>query len=161
HSEELVDAAHSLLGRGIHSYSLGELSTHRGHCPIADVEPLFLAALRELGIDLPTVEAAAFALASDCIWKMAEGVLTPSPGLYLYWWYDGPFARIKADVENLPCFRELAQWYYEYDDALEPSDYVTEDDVAEADREVVEAAVRWVRSHGLDRADPSWLSWNE
>jgi hypothetical protein len=172
-AENLIRVADRLLTRGTYSYSLGELATvpNPHAASLMDVGPLFVAALRELGVPLPASEADARAvLANRCIWAMAEGAC-PASQVFLRCWrdvvtnWDG--RKVGAEQADGPAVGVMWDWYYEYDLALDIADYETVNDEdgrqsrAVIERRFVTSAHQWLLAQGLGRIDSSWLTWND
>jgi hypothetical protein len=170
-AEELVEAADALLARGVYSYSLGELATVQNprHVSIAEVAPLFRAALRELGLPLLSVEDALRAVASDWIWKMAEGACEPARCVNWVWGLNLLWSNVHSfhAANEVIGWRELLQWAHDYEIDVALADDHTADEgererwIAEADSRVIGSAVRWLLDGGLGRIDPSWLTWHD
>jgi hypothetical protein len=84
---ELIEAADSLLTRGVYSYSLGQLATvpNPDTACVADVAPWFFGALRELGIRPPSSRQEARAvIATWYIVNIAESTAEPESALEGY-----------------------------------------------------------------------------
>src|SRR5262245_57063670 len=108
-TDELVDAAHEALNDSVYSYSLGELATFR-HPTRSDIDPLFVAALRELEVSMPSEEEALDRLMCVHSSAIAEGAVTPSQGVYdLYRMYSTvAHSRRRPELELEDSIRELA-----------------------------------------------------
>lgn len=113
-TEQLVNAAHAALDNGVYSYSLGELATVR-EPTWADCHPLFVAAVRELGLDVPDHAAAILTLVDVHATRLAEGSAGPEEVLgELYsveraFWFDRP---AKVAPEALAPLRPFIDLYY-------------------------------------------------
>lgn len=76
YTQDLIDAAHATLDRGTYSYSLGELATIK-RSTFSECAPLFEAALKELGIEVPDVQKAVDELVLDYCVRMFERRVEP------------------------------------------------------------------------------------
>jgi hypothetical protein len=164
-SHELVEAADAALAQGIYSYSLGELAT-ASSVVMADVGPLFVAALKELAIPLPPKDVAIRTLLRRYCEEIVEGGGSPLPVLgrgmqELHW-------RTESELNQLldssgGC--ELIDMYGAYDELEGLAEFRNSQEIerlwAETDRETVERARKWLRTHSAPRIDLGWLRWND
>jgi hypothetical protein len=159
-SEDLVRAADETLAGGVYSYSLGELAT--SVYPWTGAGPLFLSALRELGIVPPDREEALSILTRHHVGRVWEAA-DPRDALGrfmddfyrpLMW---GPHAARPARLADL---EGLVGWGHEYRhwDSF-PDAYVDparrDETLADLERLARDFAARWLRKRGpidLDRA---------
>jgi hypothetical protein len=83
-SEDAIAAASSALDRGVYSESLGLLMYER---PVwSEVGPLFMRALYELGIPVPSRDQASLIIARDYARQIIAGETSPYDGARRIWW---------------------------------------------------------------------------
>jgi hypothetical protein len=159
-TDELVDSAHEALNDSVYSHSLGELATFR-HPTRADIDPLFVAALRELEMSMPSEEEALDKLMCVHASAIAEGAVTPSQGVYdIYRMYSSvAHSRRWPQLELQDAIRELAYHHYRYADShYYPGPPTEEEYLLQLDKECIELALRWCRTRWRSEIDPSWLT---
>lgn len=152
-SADLWQFADALLTQGIYTYSLGELFGLRYPC-LADAAPLFVSAVEELGIMLPSEAEAARMLVKHFLFRIVEGGHRPREALpkfvsdfYPHFGFGKP-----ADLILNACGgRELLSWdaTYEYMPSQVESGYLdpaeAESQLQVTDREVLAFARTWLR----------------
>ena len=118
-SRELAHLAMAALDEGHSGVSLGELAVERIPS-LREHEGLFLEALQECGIQMPSAERAVEILLGHCVEMIATGAIQPYDGLEqmmskLYHPYisDIPVARYVGDQRGL---QHLIGAYHAYDD---------------------------------------------
>jgi hypothetical protein len=167
-SEALRQVADEALDRGVYSHSLGELATTR-HPILSEVGPLFEAALKELGVPLPSAEAAARSLTQRYLADIAEGACTPLDGLRRF------ATECYGPLEHEPFGGRLADsWGWpgllgpfheaKYLMTLIDDGYLDQEEgeqaLAKLGARALELASRWCQQDGRTRLAASWFTWN-
>jgi hypothetical protein len=142
--EDLVDAAHAGLDRGLHSYSLGELASQYTPTDL-DSRRWFVAAMQELGIALPSREESVRILVDETTHAIVEEIWQPYQAIQSlyriirYRQYDtrDETAQLIANDDD------LRQWFHLTDDI---DYYVNHDD----DEQRIELPARGV-DHRIDK----------
>ena len=159
---EMIRLANDLLDRGVYARSLGELvTTHAAYPIVREVYPVFASALAELGVPLPSREAALQMVIADSIVGIAEGRYAPREGVVRLagetheasWEHHGKGPSAVDDG-----YQALIHAYYDYmyfEDIT-----ATGQTASDLDQRVAEEATRWVRQHLRVPVDPSWPSWH-
>lgn len=170
-SEELVKLADDLLTNGVYSYSLGELYSIRSP-NLAVVSPLFISALKEMGISLPSREEAARTLVKGSLSDIAEGNVTPFEGLTHLLGVINTTRQYQdrlvtqAILDFCDC-GEVFRWMDEYDylTAVGEEEYIgadaSERRLAALNSQVAAFSDRWLCEHVALSIDPRWLTWSE
>lgn len=169
-SEDLRRVADEALTRGIYSYSLGELGTTTNPTYWV-VRPLFQAAMKELGIALPSVQDAHNQLVTYHLRRLTEGTATAIDVVGEVRRVADPWAnpdpRDGYSAEDRDRIDRLVGCYYRYDYVVDLSgaDYMDADSANAArgalDQEIRQIAVEWVTAHGRGHIHSSWLAWND
>jgi hypothetical protein len=166
-SDEMVRVADDLLSTGVYAYPLGELATTR-YPVMTEVGPLFTAALKELGVCVPSREEAARTLVEPYLCEIAEGAAPSRPfrclmaEIYPHHWFDGTGSFI---ADSAGC-GELISLVSEYEEIeLLNQDGILSDEAAggalsDLDRRVREFAAAWVHANIRVDIEPGWLTWN-
>lgn len=164
-SDDLRKTADQLLCQGIYSHALGELGTLR-HPTMAEAEPLFRRALRELGIPLPDHAEAEFCLLRYHVERMVE--VAPLQCLGEFWReFYRPIgmwqieSRLHQELSNIG----LVEAGYRYEDLQDlhlmlPREQYQEQ-LQDLTDTVEQAASQWLRDRIPIAVEPSWLMWNE
>jgi hypothetical protein len=159
--EDLRRAADDALTEGIYSWRLGELATLPR--PImADAEPLFAAALRELGLEMPSDEVAFRLLTLDDLGAIAEGACLPLEGLTR--WDRGLYDRLRWDRSAEPFVERLGlhdfvRTCWDFRALAGGTNFdleVVEDRFGALADRALAFAIRWARAFGRERVDPRW-----
>ncbi len=169
-SEDLRRTADEALTRGVYSYSLAELAAVSNPI-ISDIEPLFLSALKELGIPLPQKEEAVLTVLESLLRSIAEGEAQPHDGLRrvmreVYYGADLYEKSVKYTGDSHG-IHHLIGCYWAYDDLRERPDEVDfdgkygEEAIAGLDAQVVHLATEWIVERNRGRVMPNWLAWND
>ncbi len=168
-AENLINAADQLLNQGIYSYSLGRLGTYPNPqaCPLAEVRPLFLSALKELGVPAPSTESAVCAVLRPHVEAIVEGACAPADGVgrlervcrQLQYRWD---KRIRATLDACG-YESLAGLYWDYDMLLaQDGHFDSPEDRARAfaafDDRVLQAGTRWLRQYALPEMHRRYVS---
>jgi hypothetical protein len=168
-SDDLVRAADEALSRGVYSYSLGELFT-LGHPVLPTARPLFEAALRELGIPLPSKAEALGTVLAVHTRRIAEGAVSPEDGVasvynevgFLLEWRPATDQErdVAEDARRLVGLTEhygrIREGYYSQ------TRWATQQEaLAALDARILEMAGAWNRTYDPVTIDPAWLRWNE
>jgi hypothetical protein len=153
-SEELARVADTLLAEGVYSPAIGELGTTR-RLVMAEAGPLFEQALRDLNVEMPSPEEAAWVLLRYHIGRIAYEEVSPRDGLQsLLEVYDranlhGQSGTYVGDSHGI---EQLIAAYWEYDCLYaRPVGESLETDLAAIralDDTVIGAATEWVGEHG-------------
>jgi hypothetical protein len=166
-SDELIQGADAVLNRGIYSYSLGELGTVSAAI-MADVAPLFLAALLELDITPPSKEEAVQRVVRHYYEVIVEGADTPLAVLDRF--TSESYRKADREIQKMADplgWSELIGLYYAYDEverltfegAMDPQQLSRLKE--EVDRDARTSAQDWLRSQYGPGIDWSWLRWND
>ncbi len=153
-SAELVRAADEALELGVYSDSLGELATVSN--PImAEVGPIFLKSLKELGISCPSKEEAAWMLLRHHIARIANETIPAREGLRQMMrevYYPANLSvRATKCVGDSHGLEYLIGDFYAYDDLEErPTEVSFEEKYGE---EAIQALDRQVIRHAKTRVD--------
>jgi hypothetical protein len=161
-AEELVAAADRLLTEGIYTYSLGELGTVQNPrvVSLTEVGLRFVGALAELGIPLPSAQDAVRIWADHLIGAIAEGRVSPSAAFTEFRHCILTYGGMEEDWGEVPGYRGLRDWYYQYDYAVDMA-YDSAAGIEAADHRVIESAAGWLREQGRRRIEREWLSWSD
>ena len=155
-SEELVDAAHDTLNRGIYSFSLGELATLQQ--PPFDpaskeyrtpdweqTAPLFEAAISELGLSLPSMGDAVNILVKHNIQSIVEETVPLYEGFHRLF-EESTYVDEKTR-SFVGCTLDIDSLEEAYDARVE-----------RRDSEIMECAIAWHRQNCQPKLDPRWLT---
>jgi hypothetical protein len=160
-SDELIDAAHEALNDSVYSYSLGELATFRQPTR-ADIDPLFVAALRELEMSMPSLDEALEMLLSLHAGAIAEGAVTPREGVSELHRINSSLAycqRRGPELELEETLQELALLFYQYADSdYYPGPPVEEEFLRAVDERCIQLATSWCRERLRSSLEPAWLT---
>ena len=169
-SEAIPQVADDALKRGLYTDALGRLYDLRDPV-MSEAGPLFESALRELGVAVPSRDAAIFILLKHHTGSIIEGLVPPYDGLrqIMQEVYYGGGAERKStkyagDAYGIHC---LVGAYWAYDDLRGRPDEVSfagkygEEGIARLDEEVVKQAAAWHRRHGSRAVSPAVLAWSD
>lgn len=164
-TEELVEAADRALTDGVYSYSLGELGTFRNPT-WADVSPLFLAALEELAIPMPSWHDALRTVVGVQAGAIAEGSVKPSDGVSELYHLERSLMGVDRWRDPQQIAHDPLQGFVGYFctfDYIRDTAFLREeqgtsepDPIESLDREVVQFARDWCRASWGPEFDPAW-----
>jgi hypothetical protein len=162
----MVAAAHAALDDEIYSHSLGELVTLRSWLQ-AECEALFAAALRELGIGVPTISDAVLDVLDYHAVLLAEGAEDPAVGLCELFEVERLFWHDRASSvyqEALAPIRPFITLYYTVEEVQGYVAYREEQGLPHDDRqrladiyaECIRLAKQWCRDRWGALWDSAW-----
>jgi hypothetical protein len=168
-SQELVNAADGLLSQEVYSISLAELAGTR-YPILSEVGPLFVRALRDLAVPLPSPEEAAELLVKHDLWQFTEGAIPTEEALHRfakerYDWRDRGATLLRSAAGSCG-FEYASGWLSEmsYLESLRDDGYVSQQEwehrQGEIEAQVGEAIAHWAGDYRRTHLAPSWLTWN-
>lgn len=170
-TDEVVDAAHYTLERGIYSRSLGEIATFRNPT-WSDIGSLFGSVMEELGFQTPTWTEAIDIVTTTYFVALAEETSEPQELIsqcysdYQAVQYNLDGRRKDRNVEPPGSLETLAYRYYQYDhygdyhNGLSMASEAYRRYLEKLNLESVIFAKKWCRDRWQPILDPEWLTSN-